>query len=66
MPQPYPQNKKGKIMQKNDKIFVVEDNPVNLRLLEMLLGDKYNLKTVQSGEEALKGKSGSGFGLSGA
>ena len=41
-------------MAQSDKILLVDDNPVNIDLLEMLLGDEYILATADSGEEAIK------------
>ena len=41
-------------MAQSDKILLVDDNPVNIDLLEMLLGDTYVLATANSGEEALR------------
>ncbi|MDH3600269.1 MAG: hybrid sensor histidine kinase/response regulator [Candidatus Tectomicrobia bacterium] len=41
-------------MAQSDKILLVDDNPVNIDLLEMLLGDDYVLETASSGEQALQ------------
>lgn len=37
-----------------DKIMVVDDEPANLRLLERLFRQDYNVLTAESGEEALQ------------
>lgn len=36
------------------KILVVDDEPANLRLLERLFRDNYNVITAESGEDALR------------
>ncbi len=36
------------------RILAVDDTPVNLRILEKLLGTEYNLKTAAAGEEAIR------------
>jgi two-component system sensor histidine kinase/response regulator len=40
-------------MQRQDRILIVDDNPVNVAILEEMLGDGYHLTTATSGEEAL-------------
>ena len=40
--------------QERPRILVVDDDPINLQVVEtMLIGEKYDVKTVLSGEEAL-------------
>ncbi len=41
-------------MNDQKRILVVDDNPTNLFLFEELLNDEYELKTAQSGENALE------------
>jgi signal transduction histidine kinase len=41
-------------MAQSDKILLVDDNPINIDLLKMLLGNDYMLATANSGEEALQ------------
>lgn len=40
-------------MNKLDKILIVDDEPANVFLLEMMLGDKYELITTDNGKEAM-------------
>ncbi len=35
-------------------IFIVDDNPIDLSLLELMLGDKYQVEASESGEECLE------------
>ncbi len=39
---------------KNTNILVVDDNPMNLRVAQSLLGKKYTINTAASGEDAMK------------
>ena len=39
---------------RNTNIFVVDDNPMNLRVAQSLLGKKYLVETASSGEDAMK------------
>ena len=41
-------------MQEKYKILSVDDNTENNEIIQEILGDIYNLKTAESGEEALK------------
>jgi DNA-binding response OmpR family regulator len=40
-------------MRRNKRILVVDDNPVNLRILEEILVDEYQVKFAQNGHDAL-------------
>ena len=39
---------------RNTNILVVDDNPMNLRVAQSLLGKKYSVNTAASGEDAMK------------
>ena len=41
-------------MEKKDIILIVDDEPANVYLLELMLEDKYDLMTADSGKDALK------------
>lgn len=41
-------------MQSRDKILAVDDDVVDIRIVERLLGAKYNLRTASTGEQALE------------
>jgi len=41
-------------MKVRNKVLAVDDDTDNLKIIEKMLGDAYNLKTAASGEEALK------------
>ena len=43
-----------KIMQLQEKILTVDDDPNNITIVEELLEDNYDLKTATSGEQALE------------
>ena len=46
---------RGKIMKQNPTVMVVDDNPLNLRLMEaMLATDKYNVVSYESGKTCLE------------
>ena len=40
-------------MQQQEKILIVDDHPINVEILEEVLGDQYQLATAFSGQEAL-------------
>jgi CheY-like chemotaxis protein len=47
-------------MAQSDKILLVDDNPVNIELLEMLLGDDYVLATATTPNAAMRFSPSSG------
>ena len=42
-------------MKSNQKILIVDDDPINVEILEEILVDNYITATANSGEEALDG-----------
>ncbi len=40
-------------MQQQEKVLIVDDHPINVEILEEVLGDQYQLATAFSGDEAL-------------
>jgi len=41
-------------MSRKFKVLAVDDNPVNLSILEEMLGDDYQIKCAQNGSEAIR------------